>query len=350
MEAVVDDEFAGGLPLYLAAAPSPSPYDPSESLAGVLGGPVEEPLHPFVLGGGRLGFRSQLLLPDALPAARGEVATRIVEEMERQARRWGARGCGLMYLTDGAAAEASPVLTPRGYVVYLETFEARLAVQWRTFDEYLGSFSRDRRNAIKREIGRFERSGLSIEPTRQAGLENVMARLLANVQRRYGSAADEGALEKSLRLASEEANRHSVAFVLNNDDAVIGYCLAYRWGRHLFLRSAGFDYDDPSVRGAYFPLVLYAPLQYAIENDLEQVHLGTEAFEAKVTRGGRLFPLWSAVFLEEGEGLFRRRLDDAARARFDALREANTYPPLLAAIDDAQRAMPRTEPAWTSSS
>ncbi|MGH9198812.1 MAG: hypothetical protein ACRD1T_24180, partial [Acidimicrobiia bacterium] len=230
IEAAIDDgELMGGLPLYVMDEPGFGPYDPTEVLSGLLRHPVQHPLHPFVLGGSRLGYRTELLLPSAPPPTRRAVAAGLLDEMEAQARRHGSPACGLLYLSDRALDELLPMLARKGYLVYLETFEVRLPVSWGSFTEYLGSLSAKRRNAVKRELARFERSGLQVIQERQPGHEPLMASLLANVQRRYGNEADEAALERSLKFSSQEAGSYSVLFLLKNDTRVIGYCLAYRW-------------------------------------------------------------------------------------------------------------------------
>jgi hypothetical protein len=79
----------------------------------------------------------------------------------------------------------------------------------------------------------------------------------------------------------------------------------------LTLRAAGFDYDVVSPAAAqYFILTICQPLRYAAEHGLSEVHLGRDAYAAKVRRGAEVSLLW-------GVELPRRqspRRDEAVRA------------------------------------
>jgi predicted N-acyltransferase len=290
-------EPLGALPLYLLTEPDGGLLDPAALLGTAAGRPVAAGrLFPFLLGGARMGYSSGVLLASWLsPDERRRVGAALLNGMAARAAAWGARAHGFLYLNERGLADLRPLLPDFGYVPFLQSLEVRLPLVGDGFGGYLGALPGERRRTIRKELTAFDASGLRIVRTALPGQERTVAPLLANLQRRYGHPADPAALAASFALAAEEVGPKSVLFLLRGDGRTVGFCLCYRWRGRLFARAAGFDYAYPGLRGAYFPLAFYEPLRYAAEHGLREVHLGIESFEAKVHRGGRLWPLWSAV-------------------------------------------------------
>jgi predicted N-acyltransferase len=322
-------ESGGGLPLYLSPESDGGAYDPS-ALLGVSG----DGLFPLLLVGSRFGFASEPVLP---AAGRSEAGQALLDAVPEVAAELGAAASGLLYVPDRVAAELGDLLRDAGYVVYLETFEARLPVEWASFDEYLASLSSKRRYAVRRELAAPERSGLRIRRTAQAGLAHVMAPLLANVERRHGNLADAGDWERRLERNEAEVGEASVLFVLEAGERAVGFSLAYRWRTGLFLRAVGFDYGFPRLRDTYFSLLVYEPLRYALEHGLRVLHLGTGSLEPKVGRGAELRPLWTALRPSRPDPELERKAAEAQRER-------------LASIDSKRRDRVRSAYAAASSS
>jgi hypothetical protein len=76
-----------------------------------------------------------------------------------------------------------------------------------------------------------------------------------------------------------------------------GFALMYQWRNSLYARVVGFDY--PRLRAAfeYFNLVFYRPMIHMAECGINRLHLGIEAWEAKVRRGAVVHPLYCCAIL-----------------------------------------------------
>ena len=306
--------IVGGLPVQLVRQRTASLYDPAIVFAAAGGAIDPSAIFPFLLAGPRSGYCGEIPLAGERAGGAGSLVA-LLTALAEAAAETGARGQGLLFLRHEAAAGVRQPLADAGYTVFVQSFEVRLQVPWTSFDQHVGWLPSKRRNVVRKDDQHPGAHGLRVERTRLAGHEATIAPLAANVERRYGHSADAAALERTLRGQTAACGAYSVLFLLMDGDRVVGYSSHFEWRGTLFLRSVGFDYEHPHVRGAYFTLALYEPLRYAMERGLTELHLGTEGYQAKVLRGGLVWPLWAAVQappLGEPEA---RALVQAGRAR-----------------------------------
>ena len=282
--------LAAVMPVYAGEVPANPRYRPGSVLAGLDCGWDGR----FVLAGAAAGYHTDLLLDDSLqPAARRTVVTILAAELRSVVERERATGAFLLYATTAAADELAAV-APDLLRLRLAP-EAEIMLEGTSPEAYLASLSGDRRRRIRHEMRAFaaQRYVCSAEPLTDVWRE--AAELAFNVERKYGGRLDRDVVERALRVQAEAFGRVGVTFTARSGGALIGMCLAYRWGDALYDRLVGFDYGR--LRGAfeYFNLTYYRPIEHCYEHGLRRLHLGLGAYRAKMLRGAVLRPLWALV-------------------------------------------------------
>ncbi|GEK22849.1 GNAT family N-acetyltransferase [Cellulomonas xylanilytica] len=190
-----------------------------------------------------------------------------------------------------------------------------------------GLTSKQRRTNWRREWRRFTESGLEL---RQVAVDEVVesgARLLQQVESKYGNEHPLDRLTASLGRQARLLNDEAVAHAVFDGPRMTGYSLAYRWGDELAVRSVGLDYASLHDAAEYAVLLLHAPVRFAQENGIGSLHLGTRSYEAKCRRGARVRGLWAVA---PGTTTSRTAIEDRAR-------------PVLAELPAAEAAAFRSE-------
>jgi predicted N-acyltransferase len=84
---------------------------------------------------------------------------------------------------------------------------------------------------------------------------------------------------------------------------LVAFSLFFEWEEVLYARSFGIDYDHTENSScAYFNLLFYEPIKYAVEHDLIGIHFGP-ATPAKAARGAQIRPLWSLIIGADPDSL-----------------------------------------------
>jgi hypothetical protein len=162
------------------------------------------------------------------------------------------------------------------------------------YESWLDSIGgRHRAGTIRREQRLFAQAGYEITEASLSEWIPEVARLLTNTESRYGHTSDPAIRENFLRrMARTFGPAARVVLCSPPGEAPIGYCLFYRWGDTVYLRSTGFDYPRLRQSAEYFNVTYYLPIQIAAREGARWVHAGIEATEAKALRGAQLRPLW----------------------------------------------------------
>lgn len=244
------------------------------------------PWEPQLVVGARSGYTNGILATS--PEGDAAVAALALDAV----RESGCGSAGMLYLERSHADRMVPLF---GDVVPVLTgFRVRIPVTFDSFEGYRRTLSKERRWEVARELRRFGDAGCRIERTPLEPYVDQLAPLLGNVQRHHGIDIPDELHAGYLRGCTRgELGERAVVFQCHRGDRVIGFALGFRGERQLTMRVAGLDYEHTVGTNAYFAMMCYEPVKYALEHNLEMIDLGPEGYRAKLLRGGKLVPLWS---------------------------------------------------------
>lgn len=204
----------------------------------------------------------------------------------------GSPACIALQLGAGdvQALRASGVRSP----AVLTQLDAWIEVPEGGWEGYLDSLeSKARITSVRRERRQFEASGLTIVERSLKDTSEIVGRLLAQTENRYGNPVPAELLAAEFATQARLMDAQATVLLCQDEQGhVAGFSLLYHLGDTLYLRAAGFDYER--LRGAYeyFNLVYYKPLEIAARLNARWMHAGIEAAEAKAARGAQLRGLW----------------------------------------------------------
>jgi uncharacterized protein len=263
----------------------------------------------YLLLGGHRGYHSDLVAPtdrDAatgaapgFPAAPGGGGLRpvlgdlgpVIDAVAAEVVARNLDGALALWATDDLASALHA--TSQVSIPILLGADTVISVPDGGFEAYLQSLPTGKRRAgVRREERRFTEAGLTVERRTLAEAWRECAPLLARLQSKYGGSGDPDTWSAVLESMSRNLPG-SVVFLARFDGRATGFSLAYPFAGTLAVRAAGFDHAAaPAQAAQYFNLVLYQPVRYAVEHGLRAVHLGRDAYAAKVGRGAEVSLLW----------------------------------------------------------
>ena len=170
---------------------------------------------------------------------------------------------------------------------------------------------------------RFGAAGFTVSSERLNDCYGEIAPLAGNLKRRHGSdLGDEHWVRFFARYAAELGDASTVYVCRSNDEAV-AFSLFVEGEGTVYVRACGFDYGRAGENAEYFNLCYYEPLRHAIDRGAASLHLSMDAYEAKVSRGARLTPMWSVVLgPKDPASDWKRPLASFNRERLDGYEEA----------------------------
>jgi predicted N-acyltransferase len=255
---------------------------------------------PVLLLGSRSGYHSDLLLDGSIDELQKlSVVRLLLSAVESVSDESGAVSTALMYLPGETLRLVGGIAGHRAHTVPTSA-EAVIDVRWSSFEEYLRQFARRRRGTLKAEINAFESTGAEVREDSLGATYGQIAPLLARLRRKHGASETARDVARHLREQAEALDGISRVFLEMRAGRVVGFSLCYEWAGALYVRAAGFDNELGSARFAYFNLALYRPLRHAIEHDLREINLGASSYQAKISRGASLIPLWSIIWAPIG--------------------------------------------------
>lgn len=218
-------------------------------------------------------------------------ASALIEAALEVTRRLGASSWQCLFVEeeDRARLAAAGLLMRRG--VQFHWFNRG----YRDFDDFLATFTADKRKKLKRERRLVRESGLRLEARHgdeiHPGLWQVIHRQYRGTFARYGNHPAfpvEFFIEAGALLA-----RRLVVFMAFQEQKPVASAICYRDADTLYGRHWGTEID---MRGLHFELCYYQGIEYCIRRGLQGFEPGAQG-EHKLSRGFEPVATWSAFWI-----------------------------------------------------
>ncbi|WP_405450476.1 GNAT family N-acetyltransferase [Streptomyces achromogenes] len=166
------------------------------------------------------------------------------------------------------------------------------------FERYLQRLPSKRRTSVRHEMKAFRARGLDIAQEELPDfLEDFVGLELQNYLK-YGQAMTTAELLQRRSAWHRAVGGRLKAASCRKEGRLVGGLLFYEGGGRIDVLSVGFDYAEIEGAFAYFNMVFYWIIQYALAHSVTTVDFGTEALKGKLSRGADLYPLH--LFLDPG--------------------------------------------------
>ncbi len=159
------------------------------------------------------------------------------------------------------------------------------------------------RKNIKRELKKSDENGVKIKTISEFGdLSSVLSNLYSNLYMKYNKRQSPYYDASFFESLSMHAADKTILFVATKNGKIVGFTLCMQQKENLEGFKCGFDYSACSTNDyAYFNLLYYAPIKWAIENGIKEVYYGAGMEEIKLRRG--CTPDESFCFVKTHDGI-----------------------------------------------
>lgn len=216
----------------------------------------------------------------------------LLDAFEATAVELGASSSGLLYLRAGPDAALERALRSRGYLAATLSADAYLTIEWPSFEEYVATRSKPRRQRIRREVRGFAESGIEISVHGADALGMDCALLQSDLHASFGHEEDPAEIMRGFDRIRTHLHPFTRVLLAHRDERLIGYDLWYEYRERLYVKMGAYSREHVSNTDFYyFNVTFYEAIRHAVARGLRAIHYGPESYEAKVMRGCRLQPL-----------------------------------------------------------
>jgi predicted N-acyltransferase len=158
-------------------------------------------------------------------------------------------------------------------------------------EEYLATLSKGRRRVWRTDLRRFQETALTARPIEHADYLREIAELELSNMTKHGFTMPISAVERFHRLLREHVGDRIRAFGAFDGTRLVASEVCMMGDRTLYCLTYGADYEVVGRLYTYQMIGHYLPFQLALQEGLQQVGAGPEAYPAKVLRGAKLRPM-----------------------------------------------------------
>ncbi len=254
-----------------------------------------------------------LVRSDLTQAERSKWAGHLIDSAIEHVARCGASSWQCLFVEDHdrAVLEAAGCLMRRG-----------VQFHWRNggycnFDEFLSTFTAEKRKKLKRERRAVAESGLQLETLHGDAIDAATWQVIhAQYRDTFARYGNHPALPLDFFIhAAAQLGRQLIVFVARDREEIIASAICYRDHTTLFGRHWG---CTRQVNGLHFELCYYQGIDYCLANGLSRFEPGAQG-EHKLARGFEPTDTWSAFWIAD-EGM-RRAVADYLRREAVAMQD-----------------------------
>ena len=249
--------------------------------------PQQNRLYPTLISTAPYGYTSTLCCRQDLDKETTQVTDMLLDAFEQITAENNVSSSAFLYVPQHHNLLPAKLIGRR-YMPSLLGAESILPITWNSFDDYLLSRRKKRRESIRRERRVFQKNGFTTQIGDASSLDDTIVRLQSNLQKKYGHSGD----PERLKQGFEQIKTHLAPFVrvylAQKNEQVVGYALFYEMNKTYYCKQVGFDYARLGNNFCYFNIGFYEPIIQAIKSGIISIHYGAGAYEAKLGRGCKL--------------------------------------------------------------
>lgn len=163
-----------------------------------------------------------------------------------------------------------------------------LPINWHSFEEYLSSLKYKTRKNANREIKKLHKNNIKIDRlTEFKEFSTILSRLSSNLLSRYEEKKTNYYSASFYENLNDNFTKgNAIVFVASKNNKILGYSLFLRKGKNLDGFRCGFDYQIQEKNDyAYFNLVYYSPIKWAIQEGIKKIYYRYTNDKVKIKRG-----------------------------------------------------------------
>jgi predicted N-acyltransferase len=178
-------------------------------------------------------------------------------------------------------------LKDAGYLQHLWKKTYFLDVRWADFEGYLAHLNYKVRKNVRREIRKCAENGIVIDEETNFDVQSErLSYMSSSLFGKYNRGQRSFLGETFFSSLGENAKDNERLFVAKKRGKVVGFLVTMRKGEVLDCFTCGFDYGLLSNTDfAYFCLVYYFPIEWAIREGIRKIYYRTSADKVKSSRG-----------------------------------------------------------------
>jgi uncharacterized protein len=202
----------------------------------------------------------------------------------------GCRSAALLYVGEPEAAHVDQPASFAGYTASLLGAEGVLELADTSWEGYVASLSKRRRQRLRKELRDYTEAGFStVVRTGPDAIDDDVVALQVEHRTKHGLPGGNDRVRRDFDAVREELGDSCIVLSAERDGRMVGFVLCLRTREGLFARTAGFA---PDAQGCYFALAYHETARWAVEHGIRRIHYGLATYEAKFARGCELRPRW----------------------------------------------------------
>jgi len=244
---------------------------------------------PQLLLGGRYGQQNGYYIAQSEQPRRKEVLAALLAE----SCSFNASSQGFLYLDKQSADEILEV-APKYLAIPAEP-DASITINATSFEGFLAGLTSRQRYGVRRDLRRVGSMPRVRPVTPEDSMMRAYGRLAAQTQRRHNLPGDPDRLSNYIARCAA-CGAEAVAFTVGDESSPAAFSLALVYGDTLWVRMVGLEYGPGGDTGGAYPAVLiYGPVQFALDRKLRSVNVGAGAGDFKRRRGATNRSRWSLI-------------------------------------------------------
>ncbi|MBN3554025.1 GNAT family N-acetyltransferase [Fictibacillus nanhaiensis] len=288
-------QLLGLLPIYWGKPSSRGLYEPYKRFLERSGGHFhQKDWTPTVIIGSRAAYTCEFLINPNInnEAEESRVLESMIEAANIFTKNQGATSISCLYMNEKGRRQLHDVIEDKNNF-FIVGANAVLDIEFNSIEEYQDYIKW--RRGIRRERSIFDAKGYTVDSSKLGDSMQIFAQLFANHENKYGHNTSAENEIKELQILKDTANDFSHVIYLKREDVVVGCVLLFLWGKTIYARTVGFDFNVVGDGYEYFNLAYYEVIRFAILNGYKHVEYGMGTYRAKLKRGARLEPLWGYI-------------------------------------------------------